>query len=83
MLPKEIIYRKKTGFGAPINRWIKKDLSEILNDTLSEDRLKSRGIFDAKATRKLLDMNANDKINANYTLFSILCTEIWSQTFLD
>ena len=28
-LPKDVIYRPKTGFGAPLRRWIKNDLKEM------------------------------------------------------
>ena len=28
-LPNEIIYRPKTGFGAPLRRWIRNDLREV------------------------------------------------------
>ena len=44
-LPKEIVTRPKTGFGVPIRRWLKEDLRDYINYTLSADRIKRRGIF--------------------------------------
>ena len=44
-LPKEIVTRPKTGFGVPLRRWLKEELRDYVNDTLSVDRIKRRGIF--------------------------------------
>ena len=45
-LPKEIIYRPKTGFGAPVRKWIKEDMSDMIRERLSEERISEQGIFD-------------------------------------
>ena len=47
-LPRNLIYRRKTGFGAPVRRWIKNELNEFVKDTLSEESLRKRQIFDGK-----------------------------------
>jgi asparagine synthase (glutamine-hydrolysing) len=82
-LPKEVIYRPKTGFGVPVRRWIKHDLSEMLADFLSFDSVKRRGIFSPFAIQQLIINNKSDKIDASYTLLSLLCIEIWCRTYLD
>ena len=38
-LPRNLIYRRKTGFGAPVRRWIKNELNRLLR-TLSEESLR-------------------------------------------
>jgi asparagine synthase (glutamine-hydrolysing) len=82
-LPKDIIYRPKTGFGAPLRRWIKFELSELLTDLLSEESLLKRGIFDTNAVHKLIESNESGRIDASYTLFSLMCIEIWCRQYLD
>jgi asparagine synthase (glutamine-hydrolysing) len=82
-LPKEIIYRQKTGFGVPLRRWLKKDLKELLGDLLSEDSLNNRGLFSAHSVQKLILDNDNGKIDASYTLLSLLCIEIWCREYID
>ena len=81
-LPKEVIYRPKTGFGAPLRTWIKHDLQELLRDTLSPDSLNKRGLFSSKAVQQLI-LDNNNKIDASYTLFSLLCIEIWCRHYID
>lgn len=82
VLPNEIIYRPKTGFGAPLRRWIGNDLKPMIEDYLSEKNIKDRGIFNSKMVRKLITDTENGKIDGSYTIFSILCIEIWCRKFI-
>lgn len=82
-LPKEIIYRKKIGFALPLRSWIREGLSEFLSDTLSESGLRKRGLFDPVSVRKLIADNQANRIDASYTLFSLLCIELWCRAFMD
>jgi asparagine synthase (glutamine-hydrolysing) len=82
-LPKSIIYRPKTGFGAPLRRWLHNELQEFVRDTLSASALSRRGIFDASAVDKLLRADKEGRIDGSYTIFSILCIELWAKIFVD
>ncbi|MFM7313070.1 MAG: asparagine synthetase B family protein, partial [Cyanobium sp.] len=44
-LPHDVIHRPKTGFGAPLRRWLVHDLQELVADTLSPARLATGGLF--------------------------------------
>ena len=82
-LPKDIIYRPKTGFGGPLRHWLRFELNEWLNDTLSEERLKKRGIFNHLKVKRLIKENKKGLIDASYILLSIASIEIWFSRFLD
>jgi asparagine synthase (glutamine-hydrolysing) len=82
-LPHEVIYRPKSGFGAPLRRWLQVELRDWLADTLSVDRLQRRGLFDPQAVQRLIAANAEGRIDASYTLLSLACIEIWCKYFLD
>ena len=82
ILPNEIINRPKSGFGAPLRKWIRADLRELLGDILSFDSLKKRGLFDPNAVHKLIKDNDDGKVDASYTLLSLLCIEIWCRNFI-
>ncbi|NKW71678.1 asparagine synthase (glutamine-hydrolyzing) [Rhodobacteraceae bacterium R_SAG10] len=81
-LPHDLIYRPKSGFGAPLRHWIRNELREFFADVLSEDKLRNRGIFDPAAIRQLMDDNIAGKRDGSYTLLSVLCIELWCQRFL-
>ena len=80
-LPREVIYRPKTGFGAPLRRWMGNELRELMNDLLSSQSLKQRGLFDATAVQRLIAANDAGHVDASYTLLSILSVEIWCRSF--
>lgn len=82
-LPKDVIYRPKTGFGAPLRRWMQHELRELFGDLLSEETLKRRGLFDPVAVQKLIKANTLGQVDASYTLLSLLCIEIWCRRFVD
>ena len=82
-LPRDVIYRPKTGFGAPLRRWMRFELRELLGDLLSAESLKRRGLFDPTAVQRLIADNDAGRVDASYTLLSLLCIEIWCRTFID
>jgi asparagine synthase (glutamine-hydrolysing) len=82
-LPRDVIYRPKTGFGAPLRRWMQHELRELLGDLLSEESLHRRGLFDPQAVQRMISDNARGRIDANYTLLSLLCIEIWCRKYID
>lgn len=80
-LPKEIIYRPKTGFGVPLRKWIKDELKEWVREVLSFESIKRRGLFNPYAVQKLLQDNEDNKVDAGYTILSLVCIEIWCKKF--
>ena len=82
-LPRDVIYRPKAGFGAPLRHWISHDLRELLGDLLSPASLNKRGLFNPLAVQRLIVANDVGKVDASYTLFSLLCIEIWCRRFID
>ena len=82
-LPHDVIYRPKSGFGAPLRRWMRHELRELLGDLLSVASLKRRGLFDPVAVHRLIAANDAGRVDAAYTLLSLLCIEIWCRRFVD
>jgi asparagine synthase (glutamine-hydrolysing) len=82
-LPHDVIYRPKTGFGAPLRRWVRHDLRDLFADTLSPERLDRRGVFDSAAVQRLIARNATGRVDAAYTLMALLAIELWCETYLD
>lgn len=82
-LPKDVIYRPKSGFGAPLRRWMRFELREMLGDVLGDASLRRRGLFDPVAVQKLIAANDAGQVDASYTLLSLMCIELWCQRFMD
>ena len=83
ILPDEVIWRGKAGFGAPIRRWLKGDLRPLVDDLLGERSLRNRGFFAPAAIRSMVDANANDQADHAYRIWALMTFELWCRTFLD
>ena len=83
LIPREVTLRAKTGFGAPVRRWLSHELRSFVDDVLSEDRLRKRGLFDPSAVRTLIRESADGTVDGSYTILSLLCIEIWCRQFVD
>jgi asparagine synthase (glutamine-hydrolysing) len=82
-LPHDVIYRPKTGFGAPLRRWMRHELRPLLGDLLSVESLKQRGLFEPVAVQRLIEQNDMGQVDAAYTLLSLLSIEIWCRAYVD
>jgi asparagine synthase (glutamine-hydrolysing) len=82
-LPQEVIYRPKSGFGAPLRRWLREELRSKVDDTLDSAVLHRRGFFDPLAVRRLIDLDRLGAIDASYTIFALMCFELWCRRFVD
>lgn len=82
-LPHDVIYRPKSGFGAPLRRWLRHELRDMVEDLLSRDSLNRRGLFDPSAVRHVIELNQAGRIDGAYTIFSLVCVELWCRMFVD
>jgi asparagine synthase (glutamine-hydrolysing) len=82
-LPKEVIYRSKSGFGAPVRDWIINDLDSMILEYLSPSNIEKRGIFDSKSVWNLIQKNKSGKVDASYTIWALLSIESWFRQFDD
>ena len=83
LLPDEILYRKKRGFGAPMGAWIKNELAGLTETLLSEDSVARRGLFHPHAVRRTLEHHQQSKADHTDHILSLLNLEIWCRLYLD
>lgn len=82
-LPNEIIYRPKTGFGAPVRKWITSDLDNMIGERLSYENIQRRGIFDYDKVWELINQNKKGELDASYTIWAILAIDSWITQFVE
>ncbi len=83
VLPRDIVWRRKAGFGAPVRAWLSGDLAPMVADLLSEETVSRRGLVDPGAVRRLIDDNASGHADTSLQLYALLTLELWHQTFVD
>ncbi len=83
-LPYSIIHRTKSGFGAPLRKWMKtKPFQDMMAEYLNKSSLNRRGIFNPNNVQNLIKNNQEGKVDSAYSIFSLMCIEIWCRKFLD
>ena len=83
ILPRDVIYRPKSGFGAPLRRWLRCELRARVEETLDPAALRRRGFFEPRAVRALIDDDREGRIDGSYTVFALMCFELWCRRFID
>ncbi len=83
LLPREVVWRKKAGFGAPIRSWLRGALRPMVDDLLSEETLTRRGLFRPEEVRRIIDLNLSGREDYNLQVFQLLTLELWHREFID
>jgi asparagine synthase (glutamine-hydrolysing) len=82
-LPREILRRKKMGFGVPLERWFRHELRELAYDTLLDRRACARGIMRPDYVRRLLEEHTAGTRNHHNRLWALLMLELWFRAWID
>ena len=83
VLPKDVVWRKKAGFGAPIRSWLRGPLRPLVSDLLSEETIRRRGLFRHKEVMRIVDNNISGREDNNLQVFQLLGLELWHREFVD
>ncbi len=69
--------RKKSGFGIPINHWLRKELKPLISEYLSEERLKEHGLFNAVYVTKVVTEHLSGSHDHRHKIWCLLSFQIW------
>jgi asparagine synthase (glutamine-hydrolysing) len=83
IVPQEILYREKQGFGVPIGDWINSQLRERIHADLSDRRTLERGYFEKSYIQILLDEHSKNRRDHSHTLWLLWMLELWHRKFVD
>ena len=81
VLPKDVVWRRKAGFGAPIRSWLRGPLRPLVDDLLSEESVRRRGLFRPAEVKRVIDANFSGREDYNLQVFQLLGLELWHQQF--
>lgn len=82
ILPKEIIYRQKEGFSIPIKKWLREEFRGLMEDYLSEERIRKGGLFNYSEVKRIKEEHIKGIENHSHRLFALLLFEIWREKYL-
>jgi asparagine synthase (glutamine-hydrolysing) len=83
LVPAAVISKHKTGFGVPLARWLREDLSEMVRATLLDDRARQRRLFVPSFVARLIDDHQARRRDWSARIWALLFLELWFREFID
>ena len=83
LLPRDVVWRKKAGFGAPIRAWLRGPLRPLVDELLSEEAVRRRGLFRPAEVRRVVEENLSGREDFGLHVLQLLTLEMWQREFLD
>jgi asparagine synthase (glutamine-hydrolysing) len=83
MLPREVVHRRKYGFGVPLGAWFKDErgLGRYL-ELFREKKYAERGYIDSVRVGKLVEEHLAGRCDHGDLLWALVNLELWHRTFL-
>ena len=82
-LPKELVYRRKWGFPAPIGDWLSRDLSYLIDKWLAPQRIKSQGLLNEKRVSYYVSEFRSGKKYHDKRLWSMIFFQMWHSKYIE
>lgn len=76
-LPREIIYRPKASFSAPLRAWVRNDLRELIGDVLAGGELVRSGMVSGEALHQLIREDQAGQEDRAKQIWQLLTLELW------
>jgi asparagine synthase (glutamine-hydrolysing) len=83
LVPREVIYRRKMGFGVPVGTWFRGEMKDFVRGVLLSEKALNRGIARREMIEQYVDEHTEGKRDHTYQVWTLLMLELWFQRFID
>jgi asparagine synthase (glutamine-hydrolysing) len=83
VLPSELLYSPKRGFGAPIREWFRGQTGQILEDRLMSSSMRGRRFLDYSFIAHLIDEHRRETHDRSNQLWCLLNLSLWYERWID
>jgi asparagine synthase (glutamine-hydrolysing) len=83
VLPPAVLTHRKQGFMIPLAGWLRTDLRPLLDDLLSPEQVRARGLFRVEAVERLKAEHAESRRSHADRLWTLMMAELWLREYLD
>ena len=83
VLPPAVLTHRKQGFMIPLAGWLRTDLRPLLDDLLSPEQVRARGLFRVEAVERLKAEHAERRRSHADRLWTLMMAELWLREYLD
>lgn len=83
LVPKDVVYRRKMGFGVPIGKWFRGEMKDFVRGVLLSERSLKRGIVKPEILERYVNEHTSASRDHSFQLWTLLMLELWFQRFID
>ena len=83
IVPPEVLYRRKMGFGIPVGYWLRHEMKDFMFEILLSEKSFNRGLFKPETVKRLVAEHVAEKQNHTYPLWTLLMLELWFRQMID
>jgi asparagine synthase (glutamine-hydrolysing) len=82
VLPADLLYRPKRGFGAPIREWFRGAGGEVLGGMIMNSPMRRRNLFDYEFIARLIAEHRQGKYDWSFHLWALLNVSLWYERWI-
>ncbi len=83
LVPRDVIYRRKMGFGVPVGKWFRGEMKDFVRGVLLSERSLKRGIVRPEILERYVQEHTNGERDHSFQIWTLLMLELWFQRFID
>jgi asparagine synthase (glutamine-hydrolysing) len=83
ILPHDLLYEPKRGFGAPVREWFREGLGGWFDDHLMNSTMRRRDLLDYEFVGRMLAEHRSRKKDWGFHLWALLNLSLWYERWID
>jgi asparagine synthase (glutamine-hydrolysing) len=83
ILPRDLLYERKRGFGAPVREWFRDGLGSWFDEHLMNSTMRRRDLLDYEFVGKMLSEHRRKAKDWGFHLWALLNLSVWYERWID
>ena len=81
-IPREMMERKKMGFGIPVEKWLRNELRDLMKQYLSEQNLTRHKFFKVDNVQKIINSFLQGRTDHHLKIWHLLMFQMWYEKWM-
>ena len=83
LVPRDVVYRRKMGFGVPVGKWFREGMKEFVRGILLSETALKRGIIRPEIIERYVAEHTGGTRDHAFQIWTLLMLELWFERFID
>jgi asparagine synthase (glutamine-hydrolysing) len=83
ILPRDLLYTRKRGFGAPVREWFRSALAGWFESHVINSRMRERDLLDYEFVKRMLNEHRKESNDWGFHLWALLNLSLWYERWID